>query len=167
MTEGRSKRLVIDLEACDQCDRCAIECAYFYKPQPEDHGVLALRESATFDLVCRRCRQASCIEACPCSALERQPSGVIRRYNLRCVSCKSCAHACPFGTIYEDMLGFYRTPCDHCLSRSLDTAPPCVGSCRCGAIEYRLVDAEEPGVHIVDEHLAARAPKWLKQEAAS
>ena len=38
--------------------------------------------------------------------------GVIMRYNLRCVSCKSCALACPFGTIYTEMLPFYATHCD-------------------------------------------------------
>jgi Fe-S-cluster-containing hydrogenase component 2 len=166
MTEGMSKRLVIDLDTCDDCDRCGVSCDYFYRPHPADHGVLALRERATFELVCRRCEEPSCVDACPFNALERQGDGVLKRYNLRCVSCKLCAHACPFGTIYLDMVPFYEARCDYCLGQG-DDAPPCVGSCRRGAIEYRVVSPEEPGIHVLDGHLAARAAKWMKREELS
>ena len=158
-----SRRLVIDLEVCDQCDGCGVKCGYFYRPHPGDHGVLALRERATFLLVCRRCEEASCVDACPFEALERRADGVLERHNLRCVSCGLCAQACPFGTIYPDVLSFYATPCDHCPGGG-DGEPPCVGSCARGALAYREVDPEEPGVHILDDHLAARGIRWLKQE---
>ena len=105
-----TKRLIIDLALCDQCDSCAVGCG----------GLLSLREKATFELVCRRCAHASCIIACPFDALERLDDGaVIRRHNLRCVSCKLCAQACPFGTIYPDLLPFYslsyENSCGACL----------------------------------------------------
>jgi len=161
-----TKRLIIDLDRCDDCDSCEVSCGYFYRPHSEDHGVLSLRERATFELVCRRCKIASCIDACTFGALERDASGVLKRHNLRCVSCKLCAQACPFGTIYIDMLTFYETPCDYCLGRE-DLAPPCAGSCKRGAIEYRTVDGEEAGLHILDDHLAVRAVKWSKQEDGS
>lgn len=103
------------------------------------------------------------MDACPFEALERRADGILERHNLRCVSCKLCAHACPFGTIYPDMLSFYVTPCDYCLGQ-LTSAPPCATSCRRGAIQYRSVDPEEPGLHMVDERLAAVAPKWVKRE---
>ena len=158
-----SKMLVIDLEKCDRCDRCGVDCGYFYRAHAGDHGVLAIRERATFLLVCRRCREPSCVDVCPFNALERQSDGVLKRYNLRCVSCKLCAHACPFGTIYPDMLPFYVTPCDFCL-RGADIQPPCVRSCAQGALEYRAVAADEADVHMLDAHLAARAPKWEREE---
>ncbi len=84
--------------------------------------MLGLRERATFALVCRQCLYASCIIACPFDAIERQDDGIIKRYNLRCVSCKLCAHACPFGTIYPEMLQFYEAHCDNCLGRN-EAAP--------------------------------------------
>ena len=160
-----SKRLLIDLEACDECERCGVSCAYFYRPHLEDHGVLAIRERATFALVCRRCAVASCIEACPYDALERDADGLLSRHNLRCVSCKLCAHACPFGTIYPDTLSFYVTPCDHCLSGG-DQIPPCVASCDRGALAYRELNPDEIDVHVLDDRLAARAPRWIKHEGA-
>jgi len=176
-----TKRLIIDLAACDQCDSCAVECG----------GLANLREQVTFELICRRCEHASCIEACPFDALERlADGGVIRRHNLRCVSCKSCAHACPFGTIYPEMLPFYETSCDGCFDvgarhagdsgsaeknrphggllhnplQHLDE-PHCVACCPKGALQYREIDADEEDVHIIDEYLAARAVKWVKSES--
>ncbi len=158
-----SKRLIIDLDKCDQCDRCGVICGYFYRADPNDHGVLALRERATFELICRRCEEPSCVDACPFNALERQSDGVLKRHNLRCVSCKLCAHACPFGTIYTDMVPFYVTPCNYCLGPS-DTEPPCVRSCSRGALAYREADPAEPRLHILDDHLAVQSGKWIKRE---
>ena len=158
-----SARLILDLNRCDQCDRCGVRCGYFYRANPSEHGVFALRERATYALVCRRCEEPSCVDACPFDALQRQADGVLVRHNLRCVSCQLCANACPFGTIYPDMLGFYVTPCDHCLGTG--SRPSCADTCERGAIDYREVGDDEPELHVVDEHLAARAPKWVKREA--
>ncbi len=160
-----ARRLVIDLDACHRCDECLVDCGYHYRPMPADHGLRSLRERATFLLVCRRCEAPSCIAACAFDALERREDGVLERHNLRCVSCMMCAHACPFGTILPDLLPFYETPCDPCLEAKDDEPPPCVTSCRRGGLEYREVAPDEPSVHVVDEHLAARARRWEKHEA--
>jgi len=159
-----AKRLFIDLNKCDECEKCTVECAAFYRVNPTDHGVLSLREMATFLLICRRCEDPSCVAACKFDALERQEDGVLKRYNLRCVSCKCCAHACPFGTIYPEALPFYVTNCDFCVAAA-GQEPPCVSSCVKGAIEYREVEAsEQDGVYLVGENLAVRAPKWEKAD---
>ncbi len=161
-----SRRLIIDLDKCDECDQCGVRCNYFYRPGTEDHGVLGLRQRATFHLVCRRCEVPSCVDSCPFDALERQEDGVLTLHNLRCVSCKLCVHACPFGTIYPDMVPFYVCPCDQCLGDG-DSEPLCVQTCSRGALAYREVDAEEAQTHIIDDRLAARSAKWVKREDGS
>ena len=119
-----TKRLIIDLAKCDQCESCGVSCG-FHDCRPDNAEgqvgpMLSLREKVTFELVCRRCQSASCILACPFDALEKTDDGVIKRHNLRCVSCKSCAIACPFGTIYPELLPFYsmsyESSCMHCLA---------------------------------------------------
>jgi Fe-S-cluster-containing hydrogenase component 2 len=124
----------------------------------------------TFELLCRRCKVASCVLACPFDALERRENGIIKRHNLRCVSCKSCAHACPFGTIYSELLTFYDMPyettCTDCLAH-LDGEPACVAACGQGALEYRVPDPAEKDVYIIDEYVAARVRKWTRNEAGS
>ena len=158
-----SKRIVLDLTKCEGCESCTVQCGYFYRPHDTDQGIQTLKERATFMIVCRRCEHASCIASCPYGALERQADGVIKRYNLRCVSCKLCTQGCPFGTIYPEMVGFYVSPCDYCLDRKTEE-PPCVSGCVRDAITYREVAAAEPNVHIIDEHLAVIAPKWEKEK---
>ena len=158
-----AKRLVIDLNNCDACETCEVECTYFFRPKLTDHGILALREMATFLFVCRRCEDPACVAACRFEALERQEDGVLKRHNMRCVSCKCCSHACPFGTIYPDALPFYATNCDFCASKP-EQQPPCVLSCTRGAIEFRDVAEDEEGIHLAGENLAVRAPKWDKTD---
>jgi len=166
MTETNQKRLIIDLQICDLCESCSVSCGYYDRPHTGENGLSSLRLRATFAVICRRCASASCVDACVFDALDRGEDGIVQHHNLRCVSCKMCAFACPFGTIYTDMLPFYEVNCDICLGRN-DTEPPCVDSCLHGALEYRLVETSETDVHIVDQCLAVRAERWLKQEVAS
>jgi Fe-S-cluster-containing dehydrogenase component len=161
-----AKRVIIDLDRCTGCETCAVACGYFYRASAGMHGPATLRERATFALVCRRCEEPSCVDACRFDALERGPDGVLARSNLRCVSCGCCAQACPFGTIGSDLLAFYVTPCDCCLDRR-DEPPACVAGCRHGAISYREVEEGEEDLHLVDRHLAVRTRAWQRTEAAS
>jgi len=158
-----AKRLLIDLDKCDECEKCSVECSYFYRPSMTDHGILTVREQATFALVCRRCEEPSCVAACKFEALERQEDGVLKRHNLRCVSCKCCSHACPFGTIYPETVPFYATQCDLCTASAV-AEPPCSPTCVKGAIEYREVDDSEEGISILSEGLAVRSATWIKED---
>jgi len=159
-----AKRLFIDLNKCDECEKCTVECSYLYRSDITDHGVLGLREAATFALVCRRCEEPSCVAACRFDALERQEDGVLKRHNMRCVSCKCCSHACPFGTIYPETVPFYVTNCDFCITSS-DEEPPCVIGCKKQAIEYREVEeSEKEGVYVLNDNLAVRSLKWDKKD---
>ena len=193
----KGRRLVFVLEKCERCPECDALCGWgadaavgasLARESPlsghsygsveqsvavgriRERGSLlqGLREKVVFALLCRRCEVASCVIACPFDAIERQEDGIIRRYNLRCVSCKSCAHACPFGTIYPEMLTFYDRPyesfCEQCLAGS-DDEPACVASCGQGALEYRVADPAEGDLHILDDYVAARVRKWVKKEA--
>ncbi len=170
MTDSKQKYLVIDLQKCDQClsnnNGCDVCCGYYDRYGEHENGLSGLCERATFALVCRRCNTASCINACEFGALERGPKGIIQRHNMRCVSCKMCAHACPFGTIYTDMLSFYQVSCDPCLNQ-LETEPSCVPSCPNGALEFRVMDPSETDVHIIDQNLAARATRWVRREVTA
>ncbi len=177
-----TKQLIIDLAVCDRCSTGMVNPAQHGESASDQQAascsvqcgaILALREKVTFELICRRCEHASCIVACPFDALERTEDGVIKRHNLRCVSCKSCAIACPFGTIYMELLPFYsvdfETSCEQCLTGS-GAVPACAETCSQGAIEYREIQPDEEGIHHVDENLAARigprAQAWARTETA-
>lgn len=159
-----SKRLFIDLTKCDGCEECTVQCEYFYQPEATEHGILALRELATFAVVCRRCEEPNCAAACRFEALERQKEGMMKRYNMRCVSCKSCAHACPFGTIYPELVPFYTATCDYCLQGDEDE-PACIVKCEKDALSFREVEeSADEEIYVLSEHLAVHAPKWDKED---
>ncbi len=159
-----AKKLFIDMYKCDECEECTVQCDYKYQPGLTDHGIRALREEVAYLFTCRRCEEPSCVAACKFDALERQDNGVLKRYNLRCVGCKCCSQACPFGTIFPELVPFYAVKCDYCLDKGEEREMSCVTTCAKNAVEFKEVDESEEDVCIVNNHLAVRAPKWEKKE---
>lgn len=125
------KRLFIDLDICnsDQCDECVIKCSYFY--HPVNNGMISLIELATYALICRECEEPHCINSCPRDALEKLEDGMLVRHTVRCVSCRSCSHACPYGTIYPEIVPHLTNICDYCKDREEYT---CIPTCPFGAL---------------------------------
>jgi len=157
-----TKRVVIDLDKLREEPGGGIPCEYLY--HPDNDGVATLRELAAFEVFCRRCELACCVEACGRDALERNDDGVLMRHNLRCVGCMSCSRACPFGTILEQALRWHHGSCDFCEPRGAAT-PGCVEGCSTGALEHREVSPGEEGVFLVGARMAVKATKWVKTEA--
>jgi len=160
-----AKRLFIDLELLRKKDDCEIKCSYFY--HPFNSGVVYLREWAEFAVTCRQCENAPCVASCPMDALERQEDGILKRYNMRCVSCRSCSYACPFGTIVPELIPYAASRCDFCIGRlSGDEKPVCVTSSTDGAIQFGDFEAD-PKAHnyAVGDFLVVHSIPWKKEEA--
>ncbi len=159
-----AKRLFIDLEICRKCKSCDVHCSYFY--HPFNSGVVYLREWAEFATVCRQCMTAPCVKSCPMEALEKQPDGVLKRYNLRCVSCKTCSYACPFGTIVPELIPYAVSHCDFCIGRLEEgDIPVCVGGCKENAIQYGEYSPNPKQFRFpVGDLLIVHAIPWKKEE---
>lgn len=140
-------KLIIDLARCKLQGESNVRCSY--KHHPENKGIDSLLEMIRFALICRRCEVAPCIKACPVGALEKVPTdtddfGVLKRANMLCTGCGSCAIACPFGTIYTDLIPFPSSVCDRCKGRLKEGEKPlCVTTCQDGSIDYREVDVSK------------------------
>ena len=161
------KRLLIDLEICEKCEECGMLCSYF--KHPENNGIRSLMELAHFTVNCRKCVDEPCVAACPWEALEKQKDGVLKRYNMRCTSCKSCSMACPFGTIYPETIPLYVSRCDYCIDRLAEGASPiCVESCSPGGIKYGdFEENKEEGYYKVSDNLVIKTSlKWERLEPA-
>jgi len=157
------KRLILNLDICSACPQCVIACSYYY--HPGNKGIDRLRELVTYALVCRRCEYGTCVQACPVEALERDSTGVLSRYSMRCIGCGSCAHACPFGTIYLDLLPYQLSGCDLCRDRALRELPLCVRTCPYGALGYLEVEEDkEKGVYLVDDGIAVISHHWARHK---
>lgn len=155
------KRLLIDLDTCSTCRDCGAICSYIQ--HPSNNGIISLLEFAHFALVCRRCEDSPCVAACPWEALEFQKYNSLKRYMMRCTSCKSCSKACPFGVIYPETIPLVIARCDYCLGRLQEgQSPVCLEMCTHGGI--RFGDFEENKAEnifrISDSLLVKTTFKW-------
>jgi Fe-S-cluster-containing dehydrogenase component len=134
--------LFIDLDKCRKCRTCKAPCSY--RMHPGNDGVAGLREKAEFAVICRHCENPPCVKACPSAALEKGADGIPERHRLRCVACRSCAHACPFGAILPELLRIESAVCDLCLGRLREgESPACVEGCGEGSILYGEFKSDE------------------------
>jgi Fe-S-cluster-containing dehydrogenase component len=163
------KRLFIDIPAllASGVPADGIECEYmFHRNNP---GTFSLLEVAEFAAYCRQCKDAFCVAACPKEALERQENGAIKRYNMRCVGCKSCVLACPFGTIFPEVINYVTAKCDLCLNQmeeNPDYVPACVKTAPAGTFAMKEIEKEDPENHIYfsGDRLAIKSPSWRHKE---
>lgn len=162
------KKLFIDIPVLLESGKSAesIECEYMF--HQKNCGAFSLIEVAEFSAYCRQCSDAFCVDACPKEALEHQENGMIKRYNMRCVGCKSCILACPFGTIFPEVINYVTSKCDYCLNQldeNPDYIPSCVNSAPQKSFEMKEIDEDhKQNIFYVGNHLAVRTPSWLNKE---
>jgi len=162
------KRLYINISKLVDSDTTLeeIECSYFY--HRENEGALSLLEVAEFAIYCRQCKDAFCVEACPKDALELTDEDLVKRYDMRCVGCETCILACPFGTIFPDVMNYIHDKCDLCLDKrkmNSEYIPKCVKTSPSGAIELKDIEENpEENIYHYGEHIAIDAHNWLKKE---
>lgn len=74
---------------------------------------------------CLHCLEPACASACPTTALKRQPDGPVTYEASKCIGCRYCIWACPWGvpTAEWDSLAPKIQKCTHCADR-LDQPPP-------------------------------------------
>ncbi|TAK29625.1 MAG: 4Fe-4S dicluster domain-containing protein [Chloroflexota bacterium] len=136
------KILAIDQSKCTACRMCELACSM--KTTGEFNPATSRIQLSIFDddafylpVVCTQCDEAWCAEVCPSTAIRRDESvGALVVDNARCIGCRMCTMACPFGTIMYDSKQGKAIKCDNC-----NGEPECIPFCPTGAIRYEAVDA--------------------------
>ncbi len=154
------KKLIIDLDLYAEHKDRDFGCSYFY--HSDNKGVRSLLELATYAIICRKCELEPCVAACPNEALEKNDDKILVRYNMRCTSCKSCSHACPFGTIYTEMMTYLMPRCDLCLDRLTEgEEPACLKGSPEGVLKYGdFKEDEKSGIYAVAKNILVKAEHW-------
>jgi anaerobic carbon-monoxide dehydrogenase iron sulfur subunit len=133
-----SKVLMIHPEKCTGCRNCELACAFahdegnFRLRTTRIHVYTWEREGFSVPMMCNQCESASCMAVCPTGALSRAEAGGVVSFNsAKCIGCRMCTLACPFGCIAYDTATSKVLKCDNCGGE-----PACVKACPSDAIEY-------------------------------
>ncbi|MDO9632729.1 MAG: 4Fe-4S dicluster domain-containing protein [Humidesulfovibrio sp.] len=55
-------------------------------------------EKREFALLCNHCASPSCVRVCPTQATYQRPDGIVAMDYHRCIGCRYCMAACPYGS---------------------------------------------------------------------
>lgn len=150
--------VLIDLTRCTGCESCVLACKKANnRPNPDaipvqldveaycfldTHTVLDADGVLTEQPVkrqCMHCLNPACAAACTVGALCRQSNGAVTYEADKCIGCRYCQYACPFGIPaydWDNPLGLIHK-CEMCAERLNEGGmPACVGACPNGALRF-------------------------------
>ena len=163
---GRKFVMVIDLSKCDGCGKCMQACSKMHFIPPERQWIKVLRMQDAehtapyfFPQPCYHCDNPPCTKVCPVDATFKRQDGIVLIDNERCIGCRFCMAACPYGARsfnwarphdppealaqgYSPEHGVPRRvgtveKCDFCPDMAAQgLLPGCVGGCPMGALYY-------------------------------
>lgn len=172
--------LVIDLDTCVGCHACAVACKEWnsggmaapltdenpYGADP--HGVWFNRvHSYTIDALndqpettlhfprsCLHCEQAPCVTVCPTGAsYKRAEDGIVLIDEDKCIGCKLCSWACPYGAREYSQVEGVMKKCTLCVDRIYNEhipeesrQPACVQACPTRARHYGDLGDEDSDI---------------------
>jgi molybdopterin-containing oxidoreductase family iron-sulfur binding subunit len=108
--------MVIDQDKCIGCQACSTACksennvphgspddqrmrrdVYWNKVIAVTSGKYPKVNTQLISMPCMQCDHAPCVTVCPAKATYRREDGIIVQDYRRCIGCKYCIAACPYG----------------------------------------------------------------------
>ncbi len=140
----RRAGFIVDLHRCTGCSACVVAC----RLENESRSAVPWRRVVPMNearypggptwflsVACHHCEQPACARSCPSGAYEQRADGIVVHHDERCLGCRYCEMACPFGAPTFDETRRVVTKCDFCRSRTdAGERPACVAACPMGAL---------------------------------
>ena len=153
--------LVIDLDTCVGCQACATSCkewnaggysapltdqqpygadphgAWLNRVHSYDVGEGANSRTVNFPRSCLHCETPACVTVCPTGAsYKRVEDGIVLVDEDKCIGCKLCSWACPYGAREYSAVEGVMKKCTLCVDRIYNEnipeesrQPACVQAC--------------------------------------
>jgi anaerobic dimethyl sulfoxide reductase subunit B (iron-sulfur subunit) len=153
----------VDLNSCIGCKACQIACIdkndlpvgqRWRRVYEYSGGGWVLREPGGaylptvytyyLSISCQHCEDPICTKVCPTTAMHKREDGIVLIDSVKCVGCRYCAWACPYGAPQFDPAVGKMTKCNFCYDL-LDQGegPACVEACPMRAMDYGPLDEME------------------------
>lgn len=198
-TLAKQLALVIDLNVCVGCHACVTSCkewntsgsagpladerayaadptgTFFNRVQTYEAGVFPSMDTVHFPKSCLHCEDPPCVPVCPTGAsYKRAEDGIVLVDYDKCIGCKYCAWACPYGARELDEERQVMTKCTLCVDRvhdhklaPEDRKPACVKACPTNARLFGDIKDPDSEVSIAIRERGGYAlmPEWDTQPA--
>ena len=156
--EDKTVGMLIDLTRCTGCQSCSLACqvanerpetvappsklssdAYSYVSTTLPVGSEDQNASIYVKHQCMHCVHPACVSACTVGALQKTAAGPVVYDDSKCIGCRYCQYACPFGVPtydWDNALGLIHK-CQMCAARQQNgQTPACVAACPNGALRF-------------------------------
>lgn len=132
-------RYTVNPALCTGCRTCELACAFTHtqeqKPGRSRIYPIAYGPDRFVPVTCLQCDDAACVKSCLFEALKRnETTGAIELDKDRCVNCRACVAACPFGCALIDDVHDEVVKCDLC-----GGSPACARFCPTKALVYKRI----------------------------
>ncbi len=112
--------MVIDLKNCVGCMACTVACKAENQTRPgifwnivkdQEFGEYPMVTRVFLPTPCMHCKEAPCVNVCPTGASHHRDNGIVIIDYDKCIGCKYCIEACPYGARYfnGDPAGYFGT----------------------------------------------------------
>jgi formate dehydrogenase iron-sulfur subunit len=135
-----TKAILVDITKCIGCRSCEQACKQIHGFPMETEAKLSATALTVVEergdrfvrRMCMHCEDPACASACLVGALKKTEFGPVTYDAAKCIGCRYCLVACPFGVPrYEWIkLAPYVKKCDMCAARQAKgQSPACVEAC--------------------------------------
>lgn len=144
---------------CLNCQACVEACRKFNKTpesRPARRHITKYEkdgEALFVSTSCMHCEEPACASVCPAGAIKKAEDGAVYVDKDRCIGCKYCYQACPFGVPTYSSAAMDKCDCCTLGGTRPGNAPRCAEACKFGALHFGTVDellAQCPDAKVVE-----------------